>query len=210
MVQEIKDNNKNLKEKRDRTYLIYTILFCVISFIVFFAFIKYNKSFVWQGDGIKQHFAILYDFNQMIRNMYENGISMLSWNMGLGLDVIGQYSYYVIGDPFAYISLLFPMEHLETAYNIMVLLRMYCVGLAFIAYCKYTIKESINILLGAIIYTFCGFILYAGIRHPYFTNAAIFLPLTLLGIEKLLKENKKVFLTFIIFASAVSNYYFFI
>lgn len=129
--------------------------------------------------------------------------------MGLGLDVIGQYSYYVIGDPFAYISLLFPMEQLEIAYNVLVLLRMYCVGLAFIAYCKYTKKENFNTILGAMVYTFCGFTLYAGIRHPYFTNAAIFLPLTLLGIEKLLKENKKVFLTFIIFASAVSNYYFF-
>lgn len=208
MIFRRKDEN-NLKVKKDKTYITYTLLFCVISFIVFAVFIKYNKSFVWQGDGIKQHFAILYDFNQMIRNMFRDGISMLSWNMGLGLDVIGQYSYYVIGDPFAYISLLFPMEYLETAYNIMVLLRMYCVGLAFIAYCKYTKKESMNAIIGAIIYTFCGFILYAGIRHPYFTNAAIFLPLTLIGIEKLLKENKKIFLIFIVFVSAVSNYYFF-
>ena len=199
----------NLIKRKDRTYMIYTILFCVISSIVFAVFIKYNKSFVWQGDGIKQHFVILYDFNQMIRNIFKNGISMLSWNMGLGLDIIGQYSYYVIGDPFAYISLLFPLEYLETAYNVMVLLRIYCVGLAFIAYCKYNKKEDINTLVGVIIYTFCGFILYAGIRHPYFTNAAIFLPLTLIGIEKLLRENKKIFLIFIIFASAVSNYYFF-
>ena len=209
MMQEKKDKENNLKVKKDRTYMKYTMLFCIISFTVFFAFIKYNKSFVWQGDGIKQHFAILCDFNQIVRNMFQNGIPMISWNMGLGLDVIGQYSYYVIGDPFAYISLLFPMEHLEIAYNVLVLLRMYCVGLAFIAYCKYTKKENFNTILGAIVYTFCGFTLYAGIRHPYFTNTAIFLPLTLLGIEKLLKENKKIFLTFIIFVSAVSNYYFF-
>ena len=60
----------NLIIKKDKTYLIYTILFCIISFIVFAIFIKYNKSFVWQTDGIKQHFPILYDFNQMIRNMF--------------------------------------------------------------------------------------------------------------------------------------------
>lgn len=209
MMDKIKENKVNIKEKKDKTYIIYTLLFCIMSFIVFFVFIKYNRSFVWQGDGIKQHFAILYDFNQMIRNMFTDGIPMMSWNMGLGLDLIGQYSYYVIGDPFVYISLLFPMEHLETAYNFLVLLRMYCVGLAFISYCKYTKKESINTILGTIIYTFCGFILYAGVRHPYFTNAAIFLPLTLLGLEKLLKENKKTFFVFIIFISAISNYYFF-
>lgn len=201
--------NVNLKVKKDKTYITYTILFCVISFFVFVVFIIYNKSFVWEEDGIRQHFVILYDFNQMVRNMFQNGIPMLSWNIGLGLDVIGQYSYYVIGDPFAYISLIFPMDKLEAAYNILVLLRIYCVGLAFISYCKYTKKKKFNTILGAIIYTFCGFILYAGVRHPYFTNAAIFLPLTLLGIEKLLKENKKISLAFIIFFSLVSNYYFF-
>lgn len=123
--------------------------------------------------------------------------------------LFGQYSYYVLGDPFVYITLLFPIECLETLYSILIVLRMYCVGLVFIAYCRYQKKETINSLLGAIIYTFCGFILYAGIRHPYFTNAVILLPLNFIGIEKLLRENKKSFLIFIVFFSAVSNYYFF-
>ena len=197
------------KTKKYNIYIIYTMLFSIISFIIFAIFIKYNRSFVWKTDGIKQHFAILYDFNQIVRNIFKDGIPMLSWNMGLGLDVIGQYSYYIIGDFFAYISLLFPMEKLEIAYNFLIILRMYCVGLSFIAYCKYTKKEDINIIIGSIIYTFCGFILFAGIRHPYFINAAILLPLNFIGIEKLLKENKKVFLIFIIFVSAINNYYFF-
>ena len=209
MMQKIKKEKENLKEKNSKTYVVYTALFCAISIIVFLAFIKYDRSFIWSSDGIKQHFAILYDFNQMIRNMFSKGIPMLSWNMGLGLDIIGQYSYYVIGDPFAYISLLFTMDKLEIAYNFLVVLRIYFVGIAFIAYCKYTKKENFNTILGAIIYTFCGFILYAGVRHPYFTNAAIFLPLTLLGTEKLLKEDKNIFLIFVIFLSAISNYYFF-
>lgn len=187
----MEENNINLKIRKDKTYITYTILFCVISFFVFGVFLIYNKSFVWEGDGIKQHFTILYDFNQIVRNMWKNGIPMLSWNMGLGLDVIGQYSYYVIGDPFAYISLLFPMDKLEIAYNFLVLLRIYCVGLAFIVYCKYTKKEKFNTILGACIYAFCGFILYAGVRHPYFTNAAIFLPLTLTRNRKIIKRKQK-------------------
>ncbi len=199
----------NAKNKKGKIYIIYTFLFCIISLSIFAIFIKLNKSFIWQSDGVKQHYAILYHFNQIIRNMFKNGFPMISWNMGLGLDVIGQYSYYVLGDPFAYFTLLFPLKYLETVYNILVILRIYCVGLAFIAYCKYTKKESINTIIGAIIYTFCGFILYAGIRHPYFTNAAILLPLNFIGIEKLLKENKKTFFIFIIFLSAISNYYFF-
>jgi len=101
------------------------------------------------------------------------------------------------------------MEYLETIYSALIILRIYCVGLAFIAYCRYQGKEVVNTLVGAIIYTFCGFILYAGIRHPYFTNAVILLPLNFIGIEKLLRENKKTFLIFIVFITAISNYYFF-
>lgn len=205
----MKKDKLNSKFKNSKTYIIYTILFCIVSFIVFAVFIKNNKSFIWNSDGFSQHFVILYDFNQIIRNAFENGFSMLSWNMGLGLDIIGQYSYYVIGDPFVYISLLFPIEYLETIYSSLIILRIYCIGLAFIAYCNYHKKDRINTLIGAIIYTFCGFILYAGIRHPYFTNAAILLPLNFIGIDKLLREGKKSFFTFIIFVSAISNYYFF-
>lgn len=123
--------------------------------------------------------------------------------------LFGQYSYYVLGDPFAYVSLLFPIQWLETIYSALVIVRMYCAGLAFIFYCKYHKKDSVNTLIGTISYTFCGFILYAGIRHPYFTNAVILLPLNLIAIEKLLRENKKVFLIFIVFLTAISNYYFF-
>lgn len=202
------EKTKHLKHNV-KTYLIYTVLFGIVSLIVFGIFILKNKGFIWQADGFKQHFAILYDFNQIMRNIFQNGFPMFSWNLGIGLDVIGQYSYYVIGDPFAYLSLLFPIENLETIYSVLILLRIYCVGLAFLAYCNYQGKERINSLIGAIIYTFCGFILYASIRHPYFTNAAIFLPLTLIGIEKLLKENKKAFSIITVFISAISNYYFF-
>lgn len=101
------------------------------------------------------------------------------------------------------------MQYLETIYSVLIILRMYCIGLAFIAYCKYQGKNGVNVLAGAIIYSFCGFSLYAGIRHPYFSNATILLPLNFIAIEKLLRENKKSFLIFIVFITAISNYYFF-
>lgn len=191
--------------KKQKSYITYTILFAITALIVFSIFIKNNKGFIWNADGYQQHYTILYDFNQILRE----GITNFSWDMGLGLDVIGQYSYYVLGDPFAYISLIFPINWLETIYSVLIILRMYCVGLAFVCYCNYHEKESINTSIGAIIYAFCGFILFAGVRHPYFSNAAILLPLTFIGTDRLLKENKKTLLTLIVFISALSSYYFF-
>ncbi len=217
---------KKIFSEKTKIYLIYTILFIITASIVFFIFVYHKNSFIWQSDGIKQHYIILKDFNEKVRNFFnntENGMTLFSWNMGLGLDVIGQYSYYILGDPFAYISLLFPMQYLEYAYNILILIRLYCVGLAFIFYAKYHYKRKINlykeqndrkfynnkILVGAIIYTFSSYTLFAGVRHPYFLNAMILFPLLLWGIDKLLDENKKVPFTALIAISAISNYYFF-
>ena len=200
------------KTKSNKIYLYYFLIFLLLSSIVFSIFAINNKTFIWQADGLKQHFIILKDFHETMRNFLSNpanGLDLFSWNMGLGMDVIGQYSYYILGDPFAYLSLLFPEESLEIVYSVLILVRMFFVGFAFIQYAKYHKHSNINILLGAIIYTFSSFALFAGVRHPYFLNAMILFPFLLLAVDKLLKENKKVPLAVWVAISAISNYYFF-
>ena len=135
------------------------------------------------------------------------GISTFSWNIGIGSDVISEFSYYIIGDPFAYISLLFPMSKLEFAYNFLIILRMYFIGISFLIYCTYHKNKVFNSLIGTLIYTFCEFVLFAGVRHPFFLNALIMLPIVFLGVDKLLKENKSVVLTASIAIMAFMNYY---
>lgn len=200
------------KTRPNKIYLYYFLIFLLLSSIVFSIFIINQKTFIWQADGLKQHFIILKDFHETIKNFLSNpslGLDLFSWNMGLGMDIIGQYSYYVLGDPFAYLSLLFPEGSLEIVYSVLILVRMFFVGIAFIQYAKYHKHSNTNILLGAILYTFSSFALFAGVRHPYFLNAMILFPLLLLGVDKLLKENKKIFLTVLVAISAISNYYFF-
>lgn len=196
------------KYKKSRIYLIYTVLFATIGLAIYSIFLFKGKSFIWQEDGFNQHFPILYNFNEIIRNSIQNGISTFSWNLGIGIDIIGQYSYYILGDPFAYLSLLFPMSKLELAYGVLIFIRMYFIGIAFLVYCNYNKKKSFNSILGAIMYTFCGFAVYSGTRHPFFLNALIMLPLVTLGIDKIYKENKSILFIFTIALTAIMNYYF--
>ena len=175
---------QKLKDKK--IYAIYTALFIFITCIVFSIFFINKRTFIWQEDGLRQHYIILKNFNEIVRNFLsspQNGIQLFSWNMGIGLDVIGQYSYYILGDPFAYISLLFPMENIETAYNFLVLLRLFFIGISFIAYGKYNNNKDKSILLGAIIYTFCSFSLSSYITSitqrillPFPINLMIHIP----------------------------------
>ena len=92
-MQNIKE--KILKNKNIKLYGIYTILFIISIIVIFYPFYKLNKSFIWQTDGFGQHFAILYNFNEIIRNACTNfreGISTFSWNIGIGGDIVGEFS----------------------------------------------------------------------------------------------------------------------
>ena len=193
--------------KKINTYQLFTITFIILCFGVFFSFIKSGRSFIWGTDGFNQHYIFLEKFYETIKNL-KSGISTFSWNLGLGFDQVGQLTYYCLGDPFAIFSLLFPLKYLKYVYSALVIVRIYFVGLSFIAYCNYHKKSRFATLIGALIYTFSGYILFAAVRHPFFANAAIWLPLMFLGIDKILKEDKYKLFTFVSAISAISNYYF--
>lgn len=198
-----------MKKFLKNQYVCYTLLFLCISVFVFLSFILEGKTFIWKEDGIWQHFLILYDYNDFIRNIFHH-FSTFSFPIGLGQDMIGQYAYYVIGDPFVYLTMLFPMDKMEFAYNFIIYLKFYAIGLSFLYYTNYQKMDKTNSVIGALLYTFCGFSLYAGVRHLSFLNPVILFPLLLVGVEKLIKENKMSFLICIASISIVVNYYFFV
>lgn len=198
--------------KKLKPYLIYTGIFIIMCVLVLFNFIKFGKSLIREGDGFYQHFVFMYNYNEILKSIFSNldrGIPLFSWEMGLGLDIIGQYSYYVIGDIFTYITFFFKAENSIIAYNFITIFRMFFAGITFIVYAKYKNKSDRLSIIGGIMYAFCSFTLANGILHPYFINATILFPLMLLAVDKLIREDKMSFFIFIIFMTAISNYYFF-
>lgn len=198
--------------KSRKAFLLYTVLFFITFIIVFAIFFKTKKNLVFlDGDAFQQHFLI---FNNYIKLLKEGNFNILdkystfSWNIGLGADILGQYSYYIVGDLFAYIGLLFPMEKMELAYSFAIILRIYFTGISFLYFCKYKKIEIKKSCLGALVYAFSSWVLYASVIHPYFTNAAILFPVFLVGIEKLQKGNKILPLIIINTITIVSNFYF--
>lgn len=77
---------------------------------------------------------------------------------------------------------------MELFYNTMVLVRIYLAGLAFSAYCRYHGQKPYSTLLGAMVYDFCFWVIIA-VRHPYFLNPMIYLPLILVGVVKFIKNR---------------------
>lgn len=202
---------KVLEKLKKSPLFIYTVIFSVfiLGFIVYFKL--HNRSFIWAADGMYQHYPILYDFNELVRGFLKNpfgGINEWSFNIGYGADIIGTYSYYVLGDPFAYLSLLFPMDKLELAFNVLIVLRLYVAGLAFMLYAK-KMKFSYRAqALGSISYALSSFVLFQAIRHPYFINPLIIIPFAFICVEYVLENRKKYLFSIVVAFAMISNFYF--
>ena len=92
-----------------RTFLSYTLLFLLIAAIIYTPFLIEGKSFIHQGDGYHQHYPFFRQYLNMIRDFFATGNwQQWDWSIGLGQDTLLTYGYYVVGDPFVYIGLLFP------------------------------------------------------------------------------------------------------
>lgn len=107
-------------------------------------------------------------------------------------------------------SVVTPSAYAEEMYCLLILFRLYLAGIAFCAFCRKMECGRAASLCGAFAYAFCSFSIYAAVRHPYFASPMIYLPLILLGAEKILRKEKPMFYVAMIFVAAISNFYFFI
>lgn len=191
------------------TFLLYTYLFIILIVLVYFPFWINGKTFVWNTDGISQHYPILRYYGRILRGVLSGkGFPMVDFNVGLGFDTITTLHYYVVGDPISLLSIFMTSQNATFIYGALIILRLYLAGISFIYFCKYWKRSNTGVLLGALIYVFCGYSLYAGIRHPFFINPMIYMPLILIGLEEVLRRKRPYLLIITIFISTLSNFYF--
>ena len=70
-------------------------------------------------------------------------------------------------------------------------------------------RTGMGILAGALCYAFCGTVLYLGMLHPFFVTPMIYLPLLLLGVERVLRERRPFVFLISVCLAGLSNFYFF-
>lgn len=211
-----KYDSKSLRNQRINYYVIYTILFIAIAFACFLGFLLDGKSMIWKVDGLNQHYSSLAYFGKYLRSiistLFSTGkLSIPLWDphIGYGSDVLNTLNYYAIGDPLNLLAVFVPASKADYLYEFLILLKMYLAGIGFSAFCRMMNKGRFATLCGAFTYAFCTFALYTAGRHPFFINPMIYLPLLLIGIEKIFAKKKPYFFMAMVFISGISNFYFF-
>lgn len=196
--------------------MLYTAAFLAAAGLVFSYFFIYGKSFVWNQDGLYQHYNAFVYLGQWVRSILKTlltehtlEIPMWEFGIGYGADVITTLSYYVVGDPFALISVITPMRYAEWGYMAALLLRYYAAGMAFCMYAKKMGCGRFASVCASLMYVFCTYAVFGGVRHPFFITPMVFLPLIFLGAEKIIRGENPLCLILSVFTAAISNFYFF-
>ena len=209
------DRRKETKVTKRKQFLIYSAAFVIVFLGTFCGLYLNGKSFVWQGDGFRQYYPALQYLGRYYRTIVSGllhgdfSFSMIDYSIGQGEDIITTFCNYGLGDPFSLFAVFFTgKKSMEILYAVLVALRLYCAGFAFLCFSNGKNRKRGDALFGAFLYVFCGFALWS-IKDPFFLNGMIYLPLVLLGIERVRQERKPGVLIASTFCCALSGYYFF-
>lgn len=218
-----KDNLKNnaLINKKKNPFVsfiaAYSILFALVFFCIYlYVFFNDYMFFKW-GDSSVQHSRALAYYASFLRKIvktliFEHRFVVPQWDfsIGMGSDVISTFSYYVIGDPINILSVLVPTKYIIYYYEFMTAFRMYLAGLSFSYMCsELRIKNKTAIMAGALSFALSSFATYYSVRHPYFINPLIYLPIIVVAVEKIVKGKTPLLMAAIVAIAELSNFYFF-
>lgn len=205
------------KKGKRQYYLSYSLVFAIAAMIVYCWYFAAGRTFIWNGDGWVQHFKALVYYARYLRAIILELVSshrlvIPEWDfcIGEGSDILQTFHYYVIGDPFAFFSVLAPVRFLHLYYDGMILLRLYLAGVMFSVLCfESGCRSRYGVLAGSLSYVFCFWAVFNTARHPFFLNPMVYLPMLLIGVERIFRGRRLYFMIAAVFLSAVSNLYFF-
>lgn len=197
-------------------YLAYTAAFLVLAGFIVLLFIAAGKTFIWRNDGLKQHYTALAYYGTYLRAAVKNvlvnhSFSLPMWDLhiGYGTDILTTLHYYTIGDPLNLLSVFVPERFTEYLFGFLILVRMYLSGIVFSRFCFFHKNREFPVFLGMLIYVFSQWTLVAGFNHPYFLNPCIYLPLILLGADRIFDGKKPYVYISSLALAGISNFYFF-
>ena len=208
----------NKEFSRKKYYLIYSgiFLFCILSYILYL--VANGKTNVnATSDGMNQHFRILFYYSrhlrQIIKNLFENHkliIPLWDFSIGEGSDIIRTLHGDIVGDAIAPLSVFVPEKYMYIFYMFDPALRIYLGGVFFSELCFYTKKKyTLGTLAGAIVYCFSFWGLKNFTLHKYFLTPFMYLPLLILGVEKIMQNDKPFVFIIAVFLGSISQFYFF-
>ena len=135
-----------------------------------------------------------------------------NWNLDLGTSLISGFSFYNLGSPFFWISLLFPKGSFPYLAGYLYIAKYVAASLSAFLYLRCFSDNPKNekyAVVGALLYAFSGF-QTTNLEFFHFHDVVAFFPLLLWGIENVDDRKKHPAFAAAVFLNCLVNYFFFV
>ncbi|MBR3224022.1 MAG: YfhO family protein [Atopobiaceae bacterium] len=198
--------------RRGSCYRAYSVLFIPCALLVFFGLFSSGREIIWNIDGLGQYYPFFIYEGQWIRSIVGSLFSgqglqvpLWEWCSGYGADIPTTFDVFL--DPLNLVSAITPPSLSEWVFQLLVLLRLYLSGLAFVFYCRTRGENKTGTVIGALLYALCGAGL-TGVRWSSGLHALMLFPVILAGAERILAHKKPWVFVASLSALAIMSYYF--
>ena len=188
-------------------YLALSFFVPLIGFLSIMLFGGYepfgNSRSMLYSDMYHQYYPFFVSF----RNMLRNGESLLyNWNIGMGLDFVGLFSYY-LASPLNLVTVLLPESWMLEYFSLLAPIKLSFASLFFAIFLKKTFQQNdLSLTLFGAFYGLCAWALGYQWNVMWLDTFAL-LPLVALGTIALLQDGKFFLYTISLFLSVLVNYY---
>ncbi|MCL2068377.1 MAG: YfhO family protein [Oscillospiraceae bacterium] len=176
--------------------------------VIFLPFVMLDRGlFIYYGDFNVQQIP----FYRLAHEAVRSGEIFWNWHTDLGVNFIGSYSFYMLFSPFFWLTLIFPSAFLPYLMAPLLILKTACAALTSFMYLRRFVRDERFAIAGGLLYAFSGWMTF-NIFFNHFHEAAVFFPLLLWSLERLVHGEERVFGCFalIVALNAAVNYWFFI
>ncbi len=173
--------------------------------LMFLPFYIVDKGFfLYAGDFNSQQIAFYYSANEFIKS----GGGSFSWPTDLGSGFLNSYTFYLMGSPFWWLSLLFPAAWMPYMMVPMLCLKFAVAGGgAYLWMRRYTRNPNMAVL-GACMYAFSGFTVY-NVFFNHFVDVIALFPYLLWSLDKAVYEKRRGPFAVLVALNLLNNYFFF-
>ncbi len=148
-------------------------------------------------------------FSMYVQNAKADSLSELlySWNGAFGYNNLAQSAYYCNSVFLILFMRLLPVGSMVSALNWFCLLKICFSAVSCLAFLRYKLQKHSPILIaGAVSYGLCAYML-AFYSQFMWTDCLIYLPLVLIGLERLIHQKKPLMYTLLLALTIFSSFY---
>ena len=163
-----------------------------------------NGYFLYYGDFNVQEIP----FYKLAHDAIVSGSASWSRYTDLGANFVGSYSFYLLGSPFFWLSMLFPAEYSAYTFGPLLILKLGLCSFTAYIYLRRYVRDRKFAVIGGLLYAFSGFSIY-NIFFFHFHEPMIIFPLVLAALDEFHYTKRRGLFALSLCASAIINYYFF-